>query len=332
MIPLPERLGTLIERPGASSLSLLRDRGATYRVNDDGKRDVEPDFLAKFTDRFNGSGTAEYAQFTKRRLEAMDGRARRLTLKTQSRLVIGLGLPQSGKENTAILLDRLTGAPYIPGSSVKGLARRAAREVAAGDLEGDRQFWSAHMERLFGSQEAEGRLVFYDAFPKTWPKLELDVLTPHYREYYETPGKVPGDWEDPVPVQFLAVQRGAQFDFFFRALDVKPREEDEEQTSALLQTALDWIGAGGKRSSGYGSFDPGKAAAQRGANTETWEGARVEWIKNKGKLKITGRKVIEAKAEGLISDADKERVKASGFLMADVEVRDGFEAIRVTFR
>lgn len=343
MIPLPRPIALLLERGEASNLSLVRDRGATYQPGEKPKQpEIEHDkeFLARFVARFNASKAEYFAEFRRRRLKALESVAHCLTLKTRSRLVIGLGLPQSGKENTSLLLDRLTGCPYIPGSSVKGLARHAAREVAEGWLDGDRQFWSENHVRLFGSQSqaspSEGAMVFYDAFPTTWPPLELDVLTPHYKKYYETAGAVPGDWENPVPIQFVVVKRGRSFDFVFRGLDMERRAADEEQTARLLTTALDWLGVGGKKSSGYGSFEPPvtKPSSQK---IVKWEDAQVTWIPNKGKLRITsGSRSFEAPWQGLISEEEKGRVKASRRpIPADVEAREVgnlFEAVKIRLK
>ena len=193
---------------------------------------------------------------------------RRIALYSQTRLVIGLGLPHPTE--TALLLDRLTGSPYLPGSSVKGLLRETARLVGAGELDTgdstDAEFWAEHFDRLFGpllggeATPAKGELVVYDAFPDEWPALEIDVLTPHFGDYYgdtgEPPTEVPADWHDPVPVAFLTVKAGAKVSFWLGHRDAAAREAELERAKRLLLCGLDWLGIGGKTSSGYGLFGP----------------------------------------------------------------------------
>jgi hypothetical protein len=99
-------------------------------------------------------------------------------------------------------------------------------------------------------------LRVFDAFPVRWPRLEVDVLTPHFTRYYE--GKaVPADWESPNPVPLLTVPEGQVFRFFLASTDPEPWEEDRSHLEALLALALDWLGIGGKTSSGYGRFTQG---------------------------------------------------------------------------
>jgi CRISPR-associated protein Cmr6 len=185
-----------------------------------------------------------------------------------SRLVCGMGLPHPVE--TSILLDRLTGAPYLPGSSVKGMLRGAAKLAAAGEFPTDfvspqdASFWKGNLDLIFGpavektSGPAKGEMVFYDALPEKWPVLELDVLTPHYAEYYsDKEGRnPPADWYNPTPVYFLAVKAGTSFLFWYRSLagDPQKRTQDEDAIARLLPVALDWLGIGGKKSSGYGWF------------------------------------------------------------------------------
>ncbi|MGH9360343.1 MAG: type III-B CRISPR module RAMP protein Cmr6, partial [Thermoanaerobaculia bacterium] len=182
----------------------------------------------------------------------------------QSRLVVGLGLPQPVE--TGFLLDRLTGCPYLPGSSVKGLLRSAARlvareEVVLGEEPDAAAFWEMNLRRLFGPEAgsdnaaARGQLVAFDAFPDPWPRLEVDVLTPHHSQYYTgNGGHYPADWDDPSPVPFLTVAPGTRFVFHFGFSDSETVEADFARVRSLLWGALDAFGVGGKKAAGYGFF------------------------------------------------------------------------------
>ncbi|HYX26194.1 MAG TPA: hypothetical protein VFC23_18725, partial [Thermoanaerobaculia bacterium] len=60
---------------------------------------------------------------------------------------------------------------------------------------------------------------------------------------------VPGDWDNPVPVPFLAIAADTPFHFY-----VQVKEGDVEPIKKLLVTGLDWLGIGAKKSAGYGVF------------------------------------------------------------------------------
>jgi len=265
-IPLPRNLAEhlaiegsegawSLAKPG-TNLSLVYDRG--YKDHAEPARDStspKQRFLDTFAQIFQ---EGDLEAFTERRRRVMTALgARSIRLENHSRLVIGLGLPSPLE--TGFLLDRFRGCPYLPGSSIKGLARVAASLVAEGELEGDREFWKKHLERIFGPPldgehvPAKGRVIFYDAFPETWPRLVVDVLTPHFGDYYSQ-GAIPGDWEEPVPVPFLTVEVGCAMTFYFRALDPERADSDTEAVRAVLELGLEELGIGGKKSSGYGVF------------------------------------------------------------------------------
>jgi CRISPR type III-B/RAMP module RAMP protein Cmr6 len=71
----------------------------------------------------------------------------------------------------------------------------------------DLQGWLAMADefyQVFGTTECQGRVSFFDAYPTRMPRLEVDVLNPHYGRHYrgEAP---PADYLDPVPTYFLTV-------------------------------------------------------------------------------------------------------------------------------
>lgn len=264
-LPLPPRARELLD-PGASpNLSLWFDRGInTYH---DGWQlgTGKAEFLSAFVDNYNrGAAAAEYKHFIARRVSSLaEDRVASVKLASTSRLVIGLGLPHPTE--AGLLVDRLTGCPYLPGSSVKGLLREGARLAAQSEFppgnvdQKSVGFWKLYRSRIFGpipgepGYPASGEVTFYDAFPTTWPTLELDVMTPHYGEHYEK-GKTPGDWFSPVPVTFLTIESGCEFVFYFKGLCRVTRDADQNEIAALLPVALDWLGIGAKKSAGYGVF------------------------------------------------------------------------------
>jgi len=195
---------------------------------------------------------------------ALAARAEPFSLKTDWRFVAGLG--RKGSLEVGFSFHRY-GFPVLPGSSVKGVARAYAGLVE-GRTESDTDFVA-----IFGraSQKGEdesvaraGGAVFLDAIPAQLPKLELDIMNPHYPDYYSDPAKKtpPADWQNPRPVFFLAVAPGTEFRFA-----VGWRGGLDEQSRQLRDLAKKWlgeglteVGAGAKTSAGYGYFLPLKGA------------------------------------------------------------------------
>lgn len=176
-----------------------------------------------------------------------------LVLETDWRFIAGLGY--KGALEVGITLHHLYGFPYLPGPSVKGVARAWAERV----LLPDNKTTEREIHDVFGSPEKDetrakdfrlGGVRFFDALPTQFPKLDVDVMTPHYGDYYENSQKPPGDWYDPVPVPFLTVAPGTPFHFGLAA-----REEALlKKATAWLKAGLKDLGAGGKTAAGYGYF------------------------------------------------------------------------------
>jgi CRISPR type III-B/RAMP module RAMP protein Cmr6 len=257
--PLPLRLAELLPAPSPGNPSLFFDRGMNRYDETQGWRipaGQKEEFLQAFARAFNGRDKSEYGKFLDRRSEVLKHlKAGSFDRIAQTRLVIGLGLPNPLE--TGFLFDRLTGCPYLPGSSVKGLLRATARFVRDGEIEAEEELRAIDVERIFGPEIEPGKTartgeaIFYDAFPIDWPALEVDVLTPHYKTYYgdKTGREVPADWDNPNPVAFLTVGAGTAFRFQIRA-----KKKDLEDLEKLLDLGLDWLGIGAKKSAGHGVF------------------------------------------------------------------------------
>lgn len=143
----------------------------------------------------------------------------------------------------------------------------------------------ARLERLTEASQLRGLLTCFDAVPApptagttTLRPVEVDVLTPHYKVYYDDVADGgtavdPSDDGDPNPVNFLAVKTGIRFEFRW-ALDW-PRETSlddsaDDRRSGLggrlisdvqgrvlgwLASGLGGLGLGAKTSAGYGYFN-----------------------------------------------------------------------------
>ncbi|MEP0805344.1 MAG: type III-B CRISPR module RAMP protein Cmr6 [Chloroflexota bacterium] len=228
---------------------------------------------------------------------------------TDWRFITGLG--RKGPFEVGFTFNRY-GFPYLPGSSVKGIARAQAfydiaeavteeklkilfekvyenvsekerkeknlTPFSALDdallMEKQEEFESAFhacnpskdarekadkFRKIFGNTGRAGGAVFFDAIPddKTLPVLELDIINPHYPDYYEDQdgkkGKYPTDWQSPVPTYFLTVAPNTKFWF---AVGWRGEPNSGLQTDAIqwLKAGLENLGAGAKTSAGYGYF------------------------------------------------------------------------------
>ncbi len=125
-------------------------------------------------------------------------------------------------------------------------------------------------KKIFGTQKNKGRAIFFDAFPIGNINMKLDVMTPHFPDYYKemeskNPRKPPTDNQLPNPVVFLVLSN-QEFKF---NIGVKLYDEDYdsdgtptvdankllETTTKLLKYGLKELGIGAKTSIGYGYFN-----------------------------------------------------------------------------
>lgn len=158
--------------------------------------------------------------------------------------------------------------------------------------------WSvcrSELELLFAGAPTGGALVCFDAVPDPAAidgrTLQVDVLTPHYADYYGPSQAEPTDTQDPVPVTFLAVRPGVTFEFRLALRTDRlapPAQADHvvnqgdaatprnpwagqgsdaiaallrEQVRMWLDCALAEWGVGAKTGAGYGYFSSVRVAA-----------------------------------------------------------------------
>jgi CRISPR type III-B/RAMP module RAMP protein Cmr6 len=216
--------------------------------------------------------------------------AARFSMVARSRMIIGLG--GKGTLEFGITLHPVTGLPYIPGSALKGLCRNYALYYIARQSEISldpatvkdpsevakqideqltevkdhglkiRPEYAMLYRNLFGTQKEAGQCVFFDAVIRQMPDdrslFVVEVMTPHFRQYYESNGQKPAhDADDPNPIMFIAVSEGVRFTF---AVGLRRTASVDNgilrDARQLLQEALELMGIGAKTASGYGVFAP----------------------------------------------------------------------------
>jgi len=287
------------------------------------KSDSKKDGLIKVKEAFDRRDIELFKAWRKRWiLTAQAAGAHPFKLKTEWRLIAGLG--RKGMLEVGFTFHRY-GFPYLPGSSIKGLARMYALLEIAKSLGGDKfkneeeskekdapltklehalsedeegkfekafgAFLPNHDARemaqafrlIFGTTNNAGKAVFFDAVPSETCALTLDIMNPHYPDYYKEGSKEPPtNWQSPIPVYFLAVSSGSDFHF---AIGWRKPEEDQKFKAVETQQPWSWfkgerlaqqaptnafqiqklarrwlqgglldLGIGGKTSAGYGYF------------------------------------------------------------------------------
>jgi len=223
----------------------------------------------------------------------LDGiRQENFRLKTAYRLVIGAGYP-SFIEN-GFMFHHVYGIPYIPGETLKGLARTVfilsvaeavkeetklseIEEELSEEAEGISQQIPKKISiilddytienpvetfrKIFGSKKRRGQVIFFDAYPVEFnpsEHFEADIMNSHYGDYYQS-GKAPADWLSPNPIHFLALKEGIDFEFNLGLAPLEPMEDNEEKllletARKLLEVGLKNFGVGNKKRKGYGWF------------------------------------------------------------------------------
>jgi len=172
-----------------------------------------------------------------------------LNFRTVGPFVTGLG--RNHPVENGFAWHHILGVPYLPGSSVKGMIRAWATSWRSVDEE--------TVDRIFGPRESSsptiGTVIFLDAFPVKEVQLKGDIMTPHYGPYYQG-DETPSDWHNPIPIPFLVVDTGQEFQFGLmpRHFEKENDIEDCKSVSVWLIEALKNIGAGAKTSVGYGRF------------------------------------------------------------------------------
>jgi CRISPR-associated protein Cmr6 len=119
---------------------------------------------------------------------------------------------------------------------------------------------------VFGTTGNAGGAIFLDAIPKDKLVLQLDIMNPHFPDYYTDKSNrvAPTDWQSPNPVFFLTVAPNTEFRFA-----VGWRGDLDANAMRLRDLAKSWLtggltelGAGAKTSAGYGYFKPDGAAGK----------------------------------------------------------------------
>jgi len=201
----------------------------------------------------------DFHMLTVRKEEAVKGLGiltHSLVMGPEWRMVVGLG--GASVYETSMTLHHVYGIPYIPGSALKGVTRSW---VIANCFESNesKALEDKGFVLIFGSTKSKGKVLFFDAFPMEKPTIMVDIMTPHYKDYYSK-GMAPGDYDSPNPIPFITVEK-TKFNFMvgIEAKDNVTIDKDYFEGKRVWDVAKEWLnkalrehGIGAKTAVGYG--------------------------------------------------------------------------------
>lgn len=240
---------------------LLLQRGLPDHDDADQANEAKKALIERVCNRPT-SDLYRHAYLRWRRITDDATRFRSVIPKLETRLFIGL--TGGAMLETGCTIGHTHGAPYIPGSSIKGVVRaHVCKRLKS--AENGRQI----CDELFGKGDPDalsGLVTFHDAWwvPDSAERpLVEEVVTTHHREYYRTDGATEAtDFDSPVPNAQVAVQ--GEFLFVIEGPD-----DWLDLTEQMLIAALSTQGIGAKTRAGYGLF---------GATPSADQTARCEWV------------------------------------------------------
>ncbi|OUP50172.1 type III-B CRISPR module RAMP protein Cmr6 [Lachnoclostridium sp. An181] len=177
-------------------------------------------------------------------------------------LLIGTGGAHDLNEKEVIkcgfTFDYVTGIPYYPGSSLKGILRSY---FPGGRPENEKEEYEEYIKSILQeihcenikiddleTQIFDNSDVFLGAYPvggkgNKW--MELEYITPHKKIY-----------QNPIPINLIKVKPGVKFKFGFLLSDYvsgDQRVTAEQKKELFLRIILD-MGVGAKTNVGFGKF------------------------------------------------------------------------------
>lgn len=179
-------------------------------------------------------------------------------------ILIGTGYSHKvkgkGEIGMGFTFDYVTGLPYLPGSSLKGILRfgfkqrayihEVVKEVLHIELS-DKELDELE-NTIFEGKDNRKRFVFYDAIilrnKEEKPLLALDTIAPHTKDGFK----------EPNPITFLRICPGIEIHFEFQLYEVilsTGRCVSRNNIKEIFRSILEDLGIGAKTNVGYGVLE-----------------------------------------------------------------------------
>lgn len=246
-----------------------------------------------------------YSKAFNNRQKFLNGIAQSKIFETKSLLIAGLG--GGNVLESGLALNPTYGLPILPASSIKGITANYCSKFLGAEnpdykapefdkrgkpIKEAGKIYSALFGKIYPKEEQEsGFLRFYDAWIIPTEKMSDifvdDVMTPHNTKYYETGDTKYFDFEDPVPIKFLAVKGKFEFWIDCQEPDEKARKNWIDFAFKILEAALNNYGIGGKLNSGYGKmehFETEEERNERLRREQSEKNREAGFIYNEGEI------------------------------------------------
>ena len=209
--------------------------------------------------------TARKTEASMKKLEEYDRELSSLDFRSSyPGILIGIGhkheVKGKGEIEMGFTFDYVTGMPYLPGSSLKGILRsdfrqteyihETIKEVLHKNLS-DSEIMELE-EKIFEGENGKERFIFYDAVisgkREDGSLLALDAITPHPKD----------GLKEPIPHTFLRICPGVKIHFVFRLYDVclsSGKCIEKDQIKKIFRNILEDFGIGAKTNVGYGVLE-----------------------------------------------------------------------------
>lgn len=326
---LPEHVGAWLDRmldepiepgpreekdPHADRRWLYLDAVAALTLGADGQTD--PPAIR--------SWRVAYARHAQTFGEGTDPAIQRLVieLEAKTRVLLHAATERTVTEG-GVLLHHTYGVPYLPGSALKGVLRKALSGRA--QLYDISKFLIDDNIRAIdvllgkgntGTDDMAGLVDLLDALwiperPSSargaWSPLCVDVVTPHHSRPV---GKEPTDLDSPIPTHRLTLAPGCRFRVVLEASPEFPAEWLRWLGEEVLPEALAEDGLGAWTSAGYGRLNrpgttrrpPVETASAPAASPAVWLSADLSRKPNTGELSAR-------LADGRVSRAAPDRAR-----------------------
>ncbi len=121
-----------------------------------------------------------------------------------------------------------------------------------------KNFYITYVE-LFGNLHQKGKVLYADAVATEF-EFVVDIMNPHFKEYYQSSQDQRknreaiyrvADIHNPTPIPFLAVEKNSKFVFVYKSSE---GFRNKNLLKDLLRNGLLLFGIGSKKRKGYGYF------------------------------------------------------------------------------
>lgn len=167
-------------------------------------------------------------------------------------LLFGSGYPHlsgvkvDGELQVGFNFDYITGVPYYPGSSLKGVIRHMLDKTSENESLAEYITGSKDKELLDKLLESLDKNIFIGAYivgvyGENKMLMDIDYITPHSDEL-----------KNPIPIPFIRINPDVVLEFFFIIKDENSDKDENREYLEAYKRIITEFGIGAKTNVGYG--------------------------------------------------------------------------------